>query len=69
MTTDKIEVINEYSEEDLVRKALDNFNFDKIYFSNEDLNAHLRRNKIKQKICEDVVKYIDNNDDGLKSFG
>ena len=32
MINDKIEVINEYSEEDLVRKALDNFNFDKIYF-------------------------------------
>ena len=67
MTTDKIEVINEYSEEDLVRMALENFNFDKIYFSNEDLITHLRRNKIEQKTCEDVVKYIDNNDDGLIS--
>ena len=68
MATDKVEVFNDYSEEDSVRMALENFYCEKIYFSNEDLFAHLKRNKIEEKTCEDLVKYIDNNDDGLISL-
>ena len=67
MATDKVEILNEYSEEDLVRIALEKFNFDKIYFSDEELLGHLKENKIAEKTREDVVKYIDNNDDGLIS--
>ena len=67
MVQDKVEIINEYSEEDLVKIALDNFNFEEIYFSNDDLLSHLERNKIEKKTREDIVNYIDNNDDGLIS--
>ena len=67
MATEKIELINEYSEEELVRNALENFNFETIYFSDNDLLLHLEKNKIGQKTREDVVRYIDNNDDELIS--
>ena len=67
MASEKIEVLNEYSEEDLVKMALENFNFETIYFSDNDLLLYLKDNKISQKAREDVVKYIDNNDDGLIS--
>ena len=68
MATDKIEIINECSEEELVRNALEKFNFEEIYFSNDDLLKHLKENKIEEKTCEDIIKYIDNNDDGLISI-
>lgn len=64
MASDKVEILNEYSEEDLVRIALEKFNFDKIYFSDKELLGHLKENRIAEKTSEDVVKYIDNNDDG-----
>ena len=64
MATEKIERINEYSEEDLVKYALENFQFETIYFSDNDLLLHLEENKIEQKTREEIVKYIDNNDNG-----
>ena len=67
MATDKIEVINEYDEEDLVRIALEKFQFEEIYFSSENLLNHLKENNIEEKASEDIIKYIDNNDDGLIS--
>ena len=69
MATDKIEVINEYSEEDLVRIALEKYQFEEIYFSSENLLNHLKVNSIEEKTSEDIIKYIDNNDDGLISEG
>ena len=46
---------------------MENFNFEKIYFSDNDLLMHLKQNKIAKNTCEEIVKYIDNNDDGLIS--
>ena len=65
--SEKVEILEEYNEEILLRNALENFNFKKIYFSNNDLLLHLKQNKISKNSCEEIVKYIDNNDDGLIS--
>jgi len=65
----KIDQINidESNEEILLRNALENFNFEKIYFSNNDLLMHLKEKKIGKNTYEKIVKYIDNNEDGLIS--
>ena len=65
--SEKVENLEEESEEILLRNALENFNFEKIYFSDNELLLHLKQNKIAKNTCEEVVKYIDNNDDGLIS--
>ena len=67
LASENVEILEEYNEEDMVRNALENFNFEKIYFSDNDLLNHLKNNKIGQKTSEEVVKFIDNNDDGLIS--
>ena len=64
METEKIEILNEYSEEDLVKISLENFNFEEIYFSNDDLLKHLIDNKIAKKTSEEIIKFIDSNEDG-----
>ena len=61
---DKVEVLNKYNEEDLLRMALENFNFEEIYFTKEDLLSHLIQNKIEKKIAEETVNYLDNNEKG-----
>ena len=68
LAVDKTEVLNEYSEEELLKIALDNLNFENINFSKEDLLTYLLNNKIKKEMAEEVVKYLDNNDDGLISI-
>ena len=67
LMSEKVEILEEYNEEIQLRNALENFNFEKIYFSDNDLLMHLEQNKIAKNTCEEIVKYIDNNDDGLIS--
>ena len=62
--SEKVEILGEDNEEILLRNALENFNFEKIYFSDNDLLKNLKQNKIAESTCEEVVKYIDNNDEG-----
>ena len=64
MSTEKVEVLNEYTEEDLVRMALENFHFEEIYFPKENLLKHLINSKISQKTSEEIIKLIYNNEDG-----
>ena len=59
LAVDKTEVLNEYSEEELLKIALDNLNFENINFSKEDLLTYLLNNKIKKEMAEEVVKYLD----------
>ena len=62
LTVDKIEDLNEYSEENLLKIALENYNFQEIYFFKEDLLSHLIKNKIERKMAEETVNYLDNNE-------
>ena len=64
LAVENVEVLNTYSDEDLLKIALENFNFENIYFSKEDLLNHLIKNKIDNKTAEETVKFLDNNENG-----
>ena len=64
LIVNKVEVLNKYSDEDLLKIALENFNFEEIYFSKEELLNHLANNNIEKKMAEETVKYLDNNENG-----
>ena len=67
LMSEKIEILEEYNEEIFLKNILENFNFEKIYFSDNDLLIYLKKNKLDKNTCEEIIKYIDNNDDGLIS--
>ena len=64
LAVENVEVLNTYSDEDLLKIALENFNIENIYFSREDLLNHLIKNKIDNKTAEETVKFLDNNENG-----
>ena len=64
LALDKVIVLNEYNDEDLLKIALENFDFEELYFSKEDLLSHLIKNKIDKKMAEETVNYLDNNENG-----
>ena len=64
LAVDKVEDLNEYSEEDLLKMAIENYNFEENYFFKEDLLSHLIKNKIEKKMAEETINYLDNNENG-----
>ena len=64
----KIENLNSVNDVDYLKIVLENYNFEDIFCNKEDLLSHLIKNKIEQKMAEETVKYLDNNDNGQISI-